>query len=150
MNTQTTDERHVSVIYIKASLDAVWQGLTSPEFTRQYFHATEIESSWEEGSSVTYFNQDRTVAVAGTVLEVSKPDILRISWHVHYNPEAKREAPSQVTYLLETAEDATKLTVIHDGFPENSVVYPEIQKGWIAILSNLKTLLETDSVMSTS
>ncbi|MBQ61556.1 MAG: hypothetical protein CMQ19_05710 [Gammaproteobacteria bacterium] len=30
------------------------------------------------------------------------------------------------------------------------MVYPQISNGWMAILSNLKTLLETDSVMAVS
>lgn len=141
---------HVSVIYIKASREAVWQALTSAEFTRRYFHQTDIESDWSEGADVTYYNQDRTVAVVGKVLEVDEPAKLSFSWHVHYNPVAKQETPSRVTYLLETVEDATKLTVMHDHFPAGSVVLPQISEGWIAILCNLKTLLETGEVMGVS
>ena len=67
-----------------------------------------------------------------------------------YNPVAKTEEPSQVTFLLEAVEDSTKLTLIHDHFQPGSVVYPEISEGWIMILSNLKTLLETNTVMAIS
>lgn len=75
---------------------------------------------------------------------------LSFTWHVHYNKLAQQERASKVTFLLEQAEDATKLTLIHEDFPENSVVFPQISEGWIAILSNFKTLLETDSVMAVS
>ena len=47
-------------------------------------------------------------------------------------------------------EDATRLTLTHDEFVQASVVLPEISKGWIAILSNLRTLLETGDVMAVS
>jgi uncharacterized protein YndB with AHSA1/START domain len=141
---------HVSVIYIKASIDRVWEALTTAEFTRQYFHSTDIKSTWTTDAPVTFYNQDQSVAVEGTILEADKPNKLSYTWHVHYNPTAKAEEPSRVTYLLETVEDATKLTLIHDRFPVDSVVYSQINEGWIAILCNMKTLLETDSVMAIS
>lgn len=142
--------KHVSVIYIKASREKVWQGLTSAEFTRQYFHRTDITSSWEEGAEVTFYNQDQTVAVRGKVLRAKYPEELSYTWHVHYNTQAKTEKPSRVTFTLETIEDATKLTLVHDQFPEGTVVLEPITEGWPAILSNLKTLLETDKVMAVS
>ena len=145
-----SNPEHVSVIYIKATRDKVWEALTSAEFTQQYFHHTQIRSDWEEGDSVTFYNQDQSIAVQGKVLIADKPDKLSYTWHVHYNPQAKLEEPSRVTYLLETVEDSTKLTLIHDQFPLQSVVYPQISEGWIAILCNLKTLLETESVMAIS
>ncbi len=142
--------KHVSVIYIKASREEVWQGLTSAEFTRLYFHQTDIESDWQVGSEVTYFNQDKSVAVKGKIHEFSYPEKLSYTWHVHYNDQAKLEAPSRVTFELDTVEDATKLTLIHDRFPDGTVVLEPITEGWPAILSNLKTLLETDQVMTVS
>ncbi len=146
MNNQT----HVTVIYINAPISSVWRGLTSAEFTRQYFHATDIESDWKPGSQVTFFNQDRSVAVEGTVIESLPPHKLSYTWHVRYNEAASAELPSQVTFELETISDATKLTLRHDHFPDKSVVFPQIEEGWIAILSNLKTLLETNQVMAIS
>jgi len=149
--SEASDNGHVCVIYINASNEKVWEALTSAEFTRQYFHRTEIESEWVPGAAVTYYNAaDRSVAVAGEVLEVDYPSRLSFSWHVHYNPEAFKEAPSRVTFELETVEGATRLLVVHDDFPEGSVVLPEISRGWIAILSNLKTLLETGQAMAVS
>jgi hypothetical protein len=38
---------------------------------------------------------------------------------------------------------AVRLTVTHDKFPVDSKVYPGVVRGWPAILSSLKTLLET-------
>ncbi len=144
------EQHHVSVIYIKAKPEQVWEGLTSAEFTRQYFHSTEIESNWTSGSKVTFYNQDRSVAVEGEIIEADCPNKLVYTWHVHYDPAAMAESPSQVTFLLEEVEDSTKLTLVHDHFPPDSVVYPSIREGWIMILSNMKTLLETDTVMAIS
>lgn len=143
-------DKHVCTIYIKTTPERVWQALTNGEFTARYFHATRIDSTWEPGATVTYYNADDTIAVQGQVLEVNYPRLLSFTWHVHYNPEAFKERPSRVTFELEAVEDATKLTLIHDDFDEGSVVLPSITSGWIAILSNLKTLLETGDVMAVS
>ena len=145
-----SEQKHVSVIYIKAEPQTVWEALTSAEFTRQYLHATDVESDFKVGSSIIFYNADKSIAIAGEVLEVEVHKKLSFTWHVHYNPEAIKEVPSRVTYLLEKSEEATKLTLIHDNFPPASVVYPVINEGWIPILSNLKTLLETGASMSIS
>ena len=145
-----SNDKHVCTIYIKAEPARIWEALTAPEFTRRYFHATDIRSDWKVGSDVTYFNQDGSTAVSGEVLVVDPFKELSFTWQVHYNKLAKQERPSKVRFLLEPVEDATKLTPIHEDFSQNSVVFPQISEGWIAILSNLKTLLETDSVMAVS
>ena len=142
--------KHVCTIYIKASPETVWNALTDGEFTCRYFHSTRIESSWEKGATVTYYNQDESIAVDGQILESNKPHLLSFTWHVHYNSIAEKEKPSRVVFELEAVEDATRLTLTHDNFVQASVVHPEISKGWIAILSNLKTLLETGDVMAVS
>ena len=136
--------------FIKADKNRVWQALTDSTFTSRYFHATKVESSWQPGADVTYHNEDGSIAVKGTVIEAKEPDRLSFTWHVHYNPEAFKERPSRVTFELETVEDATRLILIHDDFDPDSVVLPQISQGWIAILSNLKTLLETGDVMAVS
>ncbi len=145
-----SNQEHVSVIFIQASPEQVWEGLTAAEFTRRYFHQTEIESDWQPGSEVTYYNADRSVAVRGEVLEVDYPRLLSFTWHVHYDPEAHAEGPTRVRFTLESVEGATKLTLLHDQFLENSVLIDSISEGWIAILSNLKTLLETGEPMAVS
>lgn len=43
-----------------------------------------------------------------------------------------------------------RLSVVHDGFAPGSVVLPNIAQGWPAVLSGLKTLLETGSTLATS
>lgn len=144
------NDRHVCTIYIKALPADVWHGLTQSEFTSRYFHQTNIESTWTAGAPVTYYNQDGSTAVVGEVLRAEYPHLLSYTWHVHYNPVAKQEAPSRVTFTLEEVEGSTKLTLVHDNFPEGSVVYPQITEGWIAILSDLKTLLETGELMAVS
>jgi uncharacterized protein YndB with AHSA1/START domain len=145
-----SNDKHICTVYIKAEPEVIWEALTTPEFTRKYFHATDIQSDWKQGSAVTFFNQDGSVAIKGKVLKSNPPLELSITWHVYYNEIARKEEPSKVTFKLEQIVDATKLILTHENFPENSVVFPIISQGWIAILCNLKTLIETDSVMAIS
>ena len=45
--------------------------------------------------------------------------------------------------MLEPYGEVVKLTLTHEDFDEGSKMLPAISKGWPAILSNLKSMLET-------
>lgn len=134
---------HVFVIYIRASAERLWDAITTPEFTRRYFHATAIESDWKVGSPVTYKLPDGTLAAEGKVLACDKPRRLSISWAFRYAPEVAGDPPSRVTFEIEPVGDSCKLTVIHDDFATETATYKAVGGGWPGILSSLKSLLET-------
>jgi uncharacterized protein YndB with AHSA1/START domain len=130
--------------YIKASREKVWQALTTAEFTAQYFHGTHVESSWVQGTPVKFlYAPGGEVAVEGLVLESNPPVKLSISWHVLYDEAASAEEPSRVTFTLEDVNGQTRLRIVHDAFPDNSVLFEGISHGWPWIISGLKSLLET-------
>jgi len=134
--------------YINASKDRVWDALTNAEFTSQYFFATKVESSWEAGAPVSYrYATGDGVAVEGEVIEVNPPDKLIISWHVLYDDDARKEDPSRVTFSLDEIGGQTKLRIVHDQFPEDTVVLPEISNGWPWVLASMKSLLETGEAL---
>jgi len=134
--------------WIRADADAIWRGLTAAEFTRRYFHRTAIESDFQVGSPVVYRNPDGSTAVDGEVLESDPPHRLVISWHVHYDPAMDAEGPSRVAFDVEdVGSGVCRLRVTHDGFPQDSVVFAQIDGGWRAIMSSLKTLLETGEAL---
>lgn len=134
--------------YIRATAEDVWKALTTAEFTAQYFHATCVESSWQAGDPVYYrYAEGGGVAVEGEVLEADPPHTLVISWHVLYDDAAKKEAPSRVAFQIEAMNEQTRLRIVHDRFPENSVVFDGIQSGWPWIIAGLKSLLETGEAL---
>ena len=60
----------------------------------------------------------------------------------------RAEPRSKVAYDIEDAgHGVVKLTVVHDGFEPGSDVLQAISNGWPAVLSSLKTLLETGSAL---
>lgn len=133
--------------YISASRERVWQALTNAEFTSQYFYATHVDSTWEAGAAVNYRYASGDVAVEGTVIEADPPKSLVISWHVLYDEAAKEEKPSRVTFSLQEGNGQTRLRIVHDQFPENTVVLDGISAGWPWIVASLKSLLETGQAL---
>ncbi len=138
----STDE-HVLEVYIRATPEAVWSGITDGALTRRYFYETTISSDWAVGSRVEYVNPDGSLAVEGEVLEVEEPRRLAYTWHVLYNDVAATETPSRVLWELERVGESVRLRMTHDRFPAGSAVYPEISEGWAPLLSSLKSLIET-------
>lgn len=134
-------------IIIKADLQQVWDAITQPEFTEQYFFGTRILIGTRTGEPVRYKMPDGSTAVDGEVLAFEPPRRLVLSWHVRYDEEMAAEAASRVTFELEPVGDFTRLTVEHGNFPDKSRVRESVDLGWPLVLSNLKTLLETGAPM---
>lgn len=97
------------------------------------------------------------------VLESDPPRRLSYTWH-NYQPEMaeffgwteqqlaelRKEKRSKVTFDIEPAGSAVKLTVTHDDFEPDSEMLRGISGGWPGILSNLKSLLETGEIVSSA
>jgi uncharacterized protein YndB with AHSA1/START domain len=139
---------YIYVQIIDASREKVWEALTSPEFTEQYWHQTRIQSDLESGSPVRFLVAEDEVGCEGEVLTSNAPEELSYTWRFPRNPTVRDEAPSRVTFRLETiggesSGTATRLTVTHDHFPAGSNMPSMIGPGWPLVLAGLKTLLET-------
>lgn len=148
MTTTTERQTHVFQIYVRCTPEQLWEGITSGAVTKRYFHDTTIESTWEPGSPVVYRNEDGSSAVEGEVIACDRPRSLSYSWHVLYDPAAAREAPSRVTWEIEQMGESCRLTLVHDEFPEGSVVFDNVGEGWPLLLSSLKSLIETGEPLS--
>jgi uncharacterized protein YndB with AHSA1/START domain len=156
-------------LYVQATPEQVWQGLTDRSFTRRFWrHSTmggkTFPSQWRRGSTWDLVHEDVGLVVSDpeqVILEADPPRRLSYTWHT-FTPEwaagagldeetaaAWRAEPrSKVAYELEErGPGVTRLTVTHDGFGPGSQVLPAISEGWPAVLSSLKTLLETGSAL---
>jgi hypothetical protein len=72
---------------------------------------------------------------------------LAIRWRNEWSAEFKAEGRSMCTMELEQVDQAAKLTVSHTMERENAKFIGAVGGGWPRILSNLKSLLETGSVV---
>ncbi|MFM2308358.1 MAG: hypothetical protein RLY87_478 [Chloroflexota bacterium] len=129
------------VIYIRADIQSVWNALTDPTITQQYWHDTRLESSWAVGDELLFVRQGE-VTDRNTILEFVPPQLLRYTFKPLY-PDFAAEAPSRVSMILDDDAGVVRLTLVHDAFPPESMVLPAIRMGWPMILSSLKTVLET-------
>lgn len=145
-----TTPEYVYVAAIAAPPEVVWKGLTTADFTQQYWHETRIECDFRVGSPVRFLVENDEVGCEGEILVSEPPNRLSYTWQFPRNPETKNEAPSRVTFLLEPIGAGTKLTVTHDRFPEGSKMYHLVKDGWPLVISGLKTLLETESAVDFS
>jgi uncharacterized protein YndB with AHSA1/START domain len=134
----------VYVTYIQTTLERLWKALTSTEFTRQYWGGHAIESEWTVGAPVLLRKEDGTINVRGQILACDPPKLLSYSWESQQHPEPA----SRVTFELATMGEVVKLTCTHAGFAPESKLKPLVSQGWPAILSSLKSLVETQKPLA--
>ena len=138
----------VYMTVIAAPPEDVWDGLTMPEFTRQYWHNTRVRSDYRVGSRIEFLNEDDSVGVAGEVLVANRPGELAYTWQfTGAESPARNDPPSRVTFRLEETSVGTRLTVIHDQLEEGSQTTTMVTFGWPHVIAGLKTLLETDKAV---
>ena len=133
----------VYVTYIASTPDKVFDAITKPEIARRYWSHENV-SDWKPGSRWEHVraNDERTVELAGKVVEVSPPKRLVITW-ANASQASDPEAHSRVTFEIEPYEAMVKLTVTHDELEAGSGMAKGIAKGWPIVLSSMKSLLET-------
>ncbi len=139
----------VYVTYIRTTPEKLWQALTQPEFTRQYWFGITLDCAWKQGAAWKMSYPDGRVTDTGEILEIDPPRRMVIRWQNEWKPEMKAEGPSRCTMLLEPTGKAVKLTVTHEMERPDSKLITAVSGGWPSILSNLKSLLETGEVVLT-
>ncbi len=146
----------VYTTYIQTTPERLWEALTSPAFTERYWNAS-FETDWTPGAEMVWNNNGVRIAdPAQVVREADPPRRLSFTWH-SFTPELARavgrseeefalaagEPRSRVTFEIEPAGSAVKLTVTHEDLVEGGKVAELVGSGWPQVLSKLKTLLET-------
>ena len=134
----------VYTIYIASTAEKVWQGLTSAEFSRKYFFGNSVEVDLRVGGAYIVRTPDGALHISGEVIECDPPRRLTITWNVNWPALVEKLGPTLVTYEIEQAGDAVKLTMLqsHDRTISDDILSGGRQ-GWPAILSSLKSVLET-------
>ena len=130
----------VHVSYIASTAEKVFAALTDGKFTQEYWAGRIVESDWKKGSPVRFRvrGRDSDDGVHGVVLECDPPLLLSYSWQ-HERPGAPSGPATKVTFTLkQVTPNNVRLQIVHEGD-----LHPEVREGWSAILSSLKTFLET-------
>ncbi|WP_051792611.1 ArsR/SmtB family transcription factor [Amycolatopsis jejuensis] len=131
----------VYVTYIESTPEKVWHALTDPDLTAAYW-GHRNESDWNEGSQWAHVRTDGSgvADVVGEVIESVPPKRLVTTWLDPDGP--KDQQSSRATFDIEQHEGIVRLTVTHEDLADEKA-HEDVSGGWAAVLSNLKSLLET-------
>ena len=154
-------------VFIRATADAIWTAITSPEWTERYGYGGVAEydlrpggaAIQRAGAAMRAYPGVPDVIVDGEILESDPPRKLVQTWRMLMDPTAEAEGFTRLTHEIESIDGGvTKLTVIHElaGAPMlAAMVGGESESsgaggGWAWVLSDLKTVLESGSAMASS
>ena len=134
----------VYTIYIAATPEKVWQALTSAEFSQKYFFGNSVAIEQRVGGAFIVRAPDGSPHISGEVFECDPPRKLTHTFNVNWPALIDKLGATLVSYEIEPAGDAVRLTMTesHDR-PISDDILSGGRQGWPAILSSLKSLLET-------
>jgi uncharacterized protein YndB with AHSA1/START domain len=151
-------------VYIKATPQAIWDAITTPEWTDRYGYGGRADYELRPGGAFKLFSSDAMreygapeVALDGEVVEANPPRRLVQTWRMLMAPELAAEGFTRLTYEIEEAgTGVSKLTVTHDltGAPGLATLVSGGHEsegaggGWAWVFSDLKSLLESGSRMA--
>ena len=134
----------VYTIYIAAPPEQVWQALISADFSRQYFSGFAVELEPKVGGAFAVNLPDGSPHIGGEVIEYDPPRRLAVTWDVNWPGLVDALGHTLVTYEIEPAGETVRLTMTQAHEREiGDDILAGARLGWPAILSNLKSLLET-------
>jgi uncharacterized protein YndB with AHSA1/START domain len=139
----------IYTIYISSTPEKVWDALTTAEFSRKYFSGLAVETELKTGGAFVVRMPDGSTHISGEVIECDPPRKLTVTWNVNWPDLVEKLGVTLVTYEIEPAGDGTirlTLTQAHDR-PISDDILSGGRTGWPAILSSLKSLLETGEAL---
>jgi len=144
-----TNPDFVYTVYIKTTPEKLWNAITNPEFTRQYWGNENI-SDWKKGSKWQHvgIDEQRTVRLVGEVSESIRPKRLVLTW-ADPSDAADKSQHSRVTFEIEPIGDMVRLNVIHSNLLAGSEMARKIADGWPRVLSSMKSFLEAGKALNT-
>jgi uncharacterized protein YndB with AHSA1/START domain len=150
-------------VFIKATPQAIWDAITSPEWSERYGYGGRVEYQLRAGGSYRHRAPPSMLAmgapevvVDGEVIEADPPRKLVQTWRPLWDPRVIAEGGKRLTWeIADAGNGVTALTVTHEleGAPQTAkqvagtVDIASGGGGWSWILSDLKTLLETGKAL---
>jgi uncharacterized protein YndB with AHSA1/START domain len=167
--TEAKTSTQVYRVYMKATPQAIWDAITTPEWSARYgygglneyelrpggaYRAFASEAMKKAGAEMGFVTPD--LIVDGEVVEADPPRRLVQTWRMLMDQDLAKEGFTRLTYEIEEGRGGvSKLTVIHDleGAPKLAAMVSGQNEdegaggGWAWVLSDLKSLLETGARM---
>lgn len=150
----------VYATYIRTTPEKLWEALTKGHFSEKYWMGFHFEVEEKVGGKVRILppkGMEQYGDHAGEVLACEPCRKLVYTWNPKDKPELakKRDGLSRVTYELKPMGALVRFRLIHENLlPEDIEKDPNtfhgINNGWPAIISSLKSLLETSDALEFS
>jgi uncharacterized protein YndB with AHSA1/START domain/DNA-binding transcriptional ArsR family regulator len=135
----------VYVTYIATTAEQLWNALTDPELTAQYWGHRNV-SGWTRGDRWEHQRLDDGGADGvGTIVEVDPPRRLAHTWAWPADADDPGKH-SRVTFDIEPLGEVVRLTLTHEDLSPDQA--GGASKGWAIVLSSLKSMLETGRPLS--
>lgn len=153
----------VHEIYIRATPQAIWDAITTPEWTTKYGYQGPVDYDLRPGGAFAahatppmrqYGLPD--VVVDGEVVESQPPNKLVQTYRFLFSDAHKSEGFTRLTYeIVSAGKGFTRLTVTHE--LEGAPIMAEMVRspfsesgtgGWPWILSDMKSVLETGKALA--
>ena len=163
--TQAGTTTQVYRIFIRATPQAIWDAITKPEWTQRFGYGLIDQYDLRPGGKYRGLPNDgmkamgmTDVVVDGEVIESDPPHKLVVTWRMAIDPSLNAEGFTRLTYeIVEGKGGVSRLSVIHDldQRPGHAAMVagvlqgPGAGGGWLWILSDLKSLLESGKPMTT-
>ncbi len=161
---ETSTTTQIYRIFIKATPQAIWDAITTAEWTQRFGYGTLDEYELRPGGK--YRGQPNAGMIAmgmtatvvdGEVIAADPPRKLVLTWRMAMDPRMVAEGFTRLTYEIEEGKGGvSRLSVIHDltGTPGHAAMVAGTKQGpgegggWTWILSDLKSLLEGGNQMT--
>ena len=161
-DTKTSVTTQVHEVYIRATPEAIWDAITSPEWTTKYAYRGAVEYDLRPGGAYKALATAEMrqfglpeVVVDGVVEQADPPRKLVHTYRFLFSDAHIAEGFTRVTWEIEKVSAGfCRLSVTHEleGAPIMAgMVASKFSEqgagGWAWILSDMKTLLETGRSM---
>ena len=114
------EERQIHHVDIEAPISDVWSEITKLRHIQKPMFNTILESDFKPGSHLLYRSEDsKRVFIIGEILEL---------------------------WTLEERSAVTRVTIVHSRFTDQKKTADSVRGSWVAILGNVKSVVETGDV----
>src|SRR6266404_8600374 len=111
MNINQFKPAIVYTIYVASTPERVWEALTSAELSRKYFFGNAVEVDLRVGGAYIVRTPDGALHISGEVVECDPLRKLTITFNVNWPELIEKLGPTLVSYEIEPAGDAVRLTM---------------------------------------
>ena len=134
-------------VLLNATPERVWEALTHPGMTRQYYYNCELTCDWREGSTLRWRGkyEGRDIDAEGQVIEVIPGRLIKYTGFDRLTEgDVSRQGDVQVTHEIIPQGNKTKLLTTLEHFEGDESRAELAAQQWdFDIMPRLQTLVET-------